>query len=146
MKKLIIFLTILLSNILNLSAQKITNAGDLKEFYLKYLTYSIKVSDERKQDSLVTVYSTQELYKAWNEDYNEIGLYDPFTNGVGENIDLMKRTLAVKRENNHYVVSFGCLTWPENKFVLENVVVYVNPEGKISHTVRPIDGYMTPSK
>lgn len=98
MKKLIIFLTILLSNILNLSAQKITNAGDLKEFYLKYLTYSIKVSDERKQDSLVTVYSTQELYKAWNEDYNEIGLYDPFTNGVGENIDLMKKLLLLSEK------------------------------------------------
>ena len=146
MNRLIFILTILLSNVLNLSAQKITNAGDLKEFYQKYLTYSIKISDERKQDSLVTVYSTQEMYKAWNEDYNEIGLYDPFTNGIGENIDLMKRTLTVKREKDHYAISFGCLTWPENKFVLENVIVYVNSEGKISHTVRPSDNYWTPTK
>ncbi len=89
MKKTILILTILLSTTLNVSAQKITNAEELKRFYTEYL--SVMDSNGTKADSLVRIHCTKEFHKAWNEDVNEIGLYDPLTNGFGENPDLMKK-------------------------------------------------------
>src|SRR5574344_777368 len=140
MKKTILILTILLSTILNVSAQTITNAEELKRFYTEYL--SVLGSNGRKMDSLVKTYCTKEFHKAWNREVNEIGLYDPLTNGFCGNPDLMKNTLVIKKESNSYVVSFNYLTWPDNKTMTESVIVYVNADGKISHTKRPSDGLL----
>lgn len=147
MKKIIIVLTIVLLNILNISAQKITNADDLKNFYIKYLTYNIDLSCEKAQDSLVKESCTKEFYIAWNEDVNEIGLYDPLTNGYFDDIDLMRSSLFVVKDRESYIVSFKHIrTFPEHKVEIERIIVYVNSEGKISHTVRPSDNYWTPTK
>ena len=126
------------------NAQTITSTNDLKRFYTEYLSYLL--SDEIKTDSIVKNYCTAELYKEWNKVVNEIGLYDPFTNGIFDDEDLMKSTLVIKKEGNEYVVSFNYLTWPDNKTKTESVIIYVNTNGKISHTKRPSDGYMSPEK
>ena len=63
-----------------------------------------------------------------------------------DDLDFMKNTLVVKKENDSYVVSFNYLTWPDNKTMCESVIVYVNSDGKISHTKRPSDGYMIPEE
>jgi hypothetical protein len=126
------------------NAQTITSTNDLKRFYTEYLSYLL--SDEIKTDSIVKNYCTAELYKEWNKVVNEIGLYDPFTNGIFDDVDLMKSTLVIKKEGNEYVVSFNYLTWPDNKTKTESVIIYVNTNGKISHTKRPSDGYMSPEK
>ena len=123
---------------------QISNKEDLKKFYTEYLSYLL--SDEIKTDSIVKNYCTSELYKEWNEIVNEIGLYDPFTNGLFEDAELMKSTLVIKKEGNEYVVSFNYLTWPDNKTKTESVIIYVNTNGKISHTKRPSDGYMIPEQ
>lgn len=81
-----------MSTTLNVSAQKITNAEELKRFYTEYFTYSVNLSDQSKIKALITDYCTQQFAKAWNEDVNEIGLYDPLTDGACENQDLMKNT------------------------------------------------------
>ncbi|MDE5570474.1 MAG: hypothetical protein K2I86_00205, partial [Prevotella sp.] len=81
---------------------------------------------------------------AWNEDVNEIGLYDPLTNGFCDDYNMMKTPLSGREEDNYYIVSFNYLTWPDKKTQTESVIVYVNSDGKISHTKRPSDGYMTP--
>ena len=120
---------------------QVSNKEDLKKFYTEYLSYF--VSDGIKTDSIVKNYCTAELYKEWNEIVNEKGLYDPFTNGIFDDEDLMKSTLVIKKEGNEYVVSFNYLTWPDNKTKTESVIIYVNANGKISHTKRPTDGYMT---
>ena len=133
-----------LLNIGNIMAQKITNENDLKNFYIEYL--SNLLSNEVKTDSLVKAYCTKELYTEWDEVVNKIGLYDPFTNGVCDNTEMMKKTLVVKKDSDGYSVSFDYLTWPDNKTVTESVIIFVNADGKISHTKRPLDGYMTPSK
>ena len=122
---------------------QVSNEEDLKRFYTEYL--SSFVSDGIKTDSIVKNYCTKELYKEWNRVVNEIGLYDPFTNGICDDEDLMKKTLVIKKEGNEYVVSFNYLRrWPDNKTETESVIIYVNTKGKISHTKRPSDGYMTP--
>lgn len=123
---------------------QVSNKEDLKKFYTEYLSHF--VSDDFKTDSIVKKYCTKELYKEWNEVVNEIGLYDPFTNGIFDDEDLMKKTLVVKKEGNEYVVSFNYLTWPDNKTKTESVIIYVNTNGKISHTKRPSDGYMIPEQ
>ena len=61
-------------------------------------------------------------------------------------MDLLKKTVAVCKEGDHYVVSFKYLNWPENNMLIESVIIYVNKEGKISHTKRPSDGLVIPSK
>ena len=144
MRKIILALAITLFNINTGFSQKVTCVNDLKRFYTEYLSYLL--SDEIKTDSIVKNYCTAELYKEWNKVVNEIGLYDPFTNGLCENAELMKKTLVVKKEGNEYVVSFNYLTWPDNKTKTESVIIYVNANGKISHTKRPSDGLMIPEK
>ena len=144
MKKTILILAILLSTIQNVSAQTITNAEGLKRFYTEYL--SVLGSNGTKLDSLVRIYCTKEFYKAWNREVCEIGLYDPLTNGFCDDQELMKNTLVIKKESNSYVVSFNYLTWPDNKTMTESVIVYVNADGKISHTKRPSDGLLIPEE
>ena len=145
MKKAILILTMTLLNIGNVVAQKITNENELKNFYIEYFSNAGRENEVLK-DSLVTVYCTKELYTAWHEDVYDIGLYDPLTNGLCENPEMMKKTLVVKKDSDGYSVSFDYLTWPDNKTETETVIIYVNADGKISHTKRPEDGYMTPSK
>ncbi len=77
------------------NAQTITSTNDLKKFYTEYLSYLL--SDEIKTDSIVKNYCTKELYKEWNKVVNEIGLYDPFTNGLSENAELMKKNACGKK-------------------------------------------------
>ena len=68
MKKTVLTWAIFLSVVLNVSAQKTTNAEELKRFYTEYL--SNLVSNNTKTDSLVKAYCTKELYAAWNEIVN----------------------------------------------------------------------------
>ena len=144
MRKIILALAITLFNANTGFAQKVTCVNDLKRFYTEYLSYLL--SDEIKTDSIVKNYCTAELYKEWNKVVNEIGLYDPFTNGLCENAELMKSTLVVRKDSEGYVVSFNYLTWPDNKTKTESVIIYVNTNGKISHTKRPSDGYVIPEQ
>ena len=141
MRKAILIIAVTLLNICNVFAQKITNEKELKNFYIEYLSMDSKET-EAQADSLVRSYCTKELYDAWNTDVNEVGLYDPLTNGYFD--DLMKKTLVVKKESDHYVVSFKYSTWRDNKIKEESIIIYVNTDGKISHTKRPSDGYITP--
>ena len=57
---------------INVSAQTINNADDLKNFYVKYL------SDESPEsiEALVSKYSTSSFNKEWKRIVIEIGLYD----------------------------------------------------------------------
>lgn len=142
MKKMFVT-TAMLFCILHLSASKINNAEDLKRFYVEYCTY---IHDDAKLDSLLRASCTKELVKEWYELVVSIGLYDPFTNGICDDFELTKKTVAVHKERDYYVVSFKYLNWPEDNMLTESVIIYVNKEGKISHTKRPSDGYMTPSK
>lgn len=144
MKRTILIWAIFLSAVFGVSAQKITNADELKKFYTEYL--SVLGTDGKRMDSLVVAYCTKELHAAWNREVNEIGVYDPFTNGIFDDLDFLKNTLVVKKEGDSYVVSFNYLTWPDNKTMCESVIIYVNADGKISHTKRPLDGYMTPEE
>jgi len=144
MRKIILALAITLFNANTGFAQKVTCVNDLKRFYTEYLSHF--VSDGIKTDSIVKNYCTKEFYKEWNEIVNEKGLYDPFTNGIFDDEDLMKSTLVVRKDSEGYVVSFNYLTWPDNKTKTESVIIYVNTNGKISHTKRPSDGYMIPEK
>lgn len=141
--KQIIFLLSLFFGLATCNAQ-VSNEEDLKRFYIEYLSHF--VSDDIKTDSIVKNYCTKEFYKEWNEIVNEKGLYDPFTNGIFDDEDLMKSTLVVRKNGEGYVVSFNYLTWPDNKTETESVIIYVNTKGKISHTKRPSDGYMIPEK
>lgn len=145
MKKIILLASLLLQ-ILCVSAQKINCADSLKVFYTKYLTYDVGTEYNERQKSLVSSCSTKDLYDAWYEDVHEVGLYDPLTLGGGatpDDLDFVKESLSVMTEKDYYVVSFAFHGWQGdiNKIVVN---VYVNAEGKISHTKRPSDGYMTP--
>ena len=144
MKKAILILTMTLLNIGNIMAQKITNENDLKNFYMEYFSFDT-VETEAQADSLVNAYCTKELYTAWNREVNEVGLYDPLTNGFGD-FETMRKTLVVKKETDCYVVSFNYVTWFDNKTLTESVIIYVNADGKISHTKRPEDGLVIPSE
>lgn len=139
MKKAILFLAITLQNICNSFAQKITNEKELKNFYTEYSSnlFSSKV------DSIVKAYCTKELYEAWYTDVTEIGLYDPLTNGACEDSETMRNSLVVRKESDGYVVSFDYSTW-DDKTATETVKIYVNADGKISHTKRVSDGLIIP--
>lgn len=144
MEKALLIMLVMSLNVLGLSAQKITSVKMLEQFYIDYFTYSPCLADTTKLDSLVNLYCTPDFVTAWNEDVNEIGLYDPLTNGFCDDYNMMKTTLSVREEDDYYIVSFNYLTWPDKKTKTESVIVYVNSDGKISHTKRPSDGYMTP--
>lgn len=141
MKKIIIIAAILFSPIC-LSAQGIKNEKDLAQFYTCYLSNILL--ENNKIDSLLSGSCTKEFIAAWNNLVNEIGLYDPFTNGVTGDYDFIKKTLKVKKEKNHYAVSFNYLTWPNNLTKEENVIVHVNNEGRICQVTRPTDNYSVP--
>lgn len=143
MKKYISIIAICLSFMFDASAQKITNAGDLKKYYMEYL--SNLVSDKVKTNALVKAYCTQKLYAAWNEDVNEIGVYDPFTNGYHDPV-MTRKTLQIQNKNDIYMVSFDYQTWPDNKTETEKILVFINSDGKIWQTKRPSDGYVTPNE
>lgn len=98
MKK-IIFLLSLFFGLATCNAQ-VSNEEDLKRFYTEYLSHF--VSDGIKTDSIVKNYCTKEFYKEWNEIVNEKGLYDPFTNGIFDDEDLMKSTLVVRKNGEGY--------------------------------------------
>ncbi len=141
MKKIIIFMVVILYFPFNLPAQGVKNEKDLTQFYVCYLS---NIFDDNKLDSLLPEYCTKEFIVVWNEQVNEIGLYDPFTNGISDDYDLIKKTLNVRKEENYYVVSFNYLTWPDNITKKEDVIVHVNDKGKIYRVTRPIDDYSIP--
>lgn len=125
----------------SLSAQGIKNEKDLTQFYVCYLS---NIFDDNKLDSLLSECCTKEFIVAWNEHVNEIGLYDPFTNGISDDYDFIKKTLKIRKEENQYVVSFCYLTWPDNITKNVSVIVHVNNNGRICRVVRPTDGYSVP--
>ena len=116
MKK-VILLVVFISQFLSISAQKITCADSLKVFYTNYFTYDVKLEDENRLNSLVSLYCTKGFYNAWFEDV----------------------------EKDYYLVSFKFHGW-QGDINMITVYVYVNADGKISHTKRPSDGYMTPGQ
>lgn len=147
MKK-VFLVAVLILHFLSVSAQKITCADSLKVFYIKYFTYDVGLECDSLQRSLVLSYCTNDFYTAWYEDVYDIGLYDPLTLGGGatpEDLEYVKESLSVIKENEFYVVSFRFHGWQGD---INKITVYViiNAEGKISHTKRPSDGYMTPKK
>lgn len=147
MKRLFILAVIILQ-LISVSAQKITCADSLKVFYTNYFTYNIELEDENRPESIVALYSTKDFYNAWYEDVCSIGLYDPLTEGIcptSEDLEFMKESLSVNREKDYYLVSFKYHGWQE---VINQITVYVyiDTDGKICHTKRPSDGYMTPEK
>ena len=144
MKKIMLSVVLLLS-FFSLQAQKTLNIQMLEQFYKNYFSSHRTGGDFTRLDSLVQSNCTPEFVQAWNEDVKDIGLYDPLTNGFCEDFDTMKNSLSIRKEDDHYIVSFCYYTWPDKKKETESVIVYVNNKGKISHTKRPSDGYMTPA-
>ena len=125
---------------INVSAQTINNADDLKNFYVKYL------SDESPEsiEALVSEYSTSSFNKEWKRIVIEIGLYDPLTKGYFDDNELIKNTLVIKDKQNksQYEVSFNAREYPDN-IKTESIIVFVE-NGKISGVMRPEDKYCFP--
>ena len=125
---------------INVSAQTINNADDLKNFYVKYL------SDESPEsiEALVSKYSTSSFNKEWKRIVIEIGLYDPLTKGYFDDNELIKNTLVIKDKQNksQYEVSFNAREYPDN-IKTESIIVFVE-NGKISGVMRPEDKYCFP--
>ena len=147
MKKFLLF-AVLVLQFISVSAKKITSADSLRVFYTQYFLLDVKLEDENQLNLLVSSSSTQDFYTAWYKDVYDIGLYDPLTRGAGgdsKDVDFMIKSLSVIKEKDYYTVSFKFHGWQGN--INEyTVYVYVNKEGKISHTRRPTDGYITPEE
>ena len=127
---------------INVSAQTINNADDLKNFLEKYLSDESPESDSL--EALVSKYSTSSFNKEWKEIVIGIGLYDPFTKGYFDDNELIKNTLVIKDKPNQdkYEVSFNARAYPDN-IKKESVIVFVE-NGKISGVMRPEDNYCIP--
>lgn len=125
---------------INVSAQTINNADDLKNFLVKYL------SDESPEslEALVSRYSTSSFNKEWKKIVIGIGLYDPLTKGYFDDNELIKNTLVIKDKQNRsqYEVSFNAREYPD-EIKTESVIVFVE-NGKISGIMRPEDKYCIP--
>lgn len=127
---------------LSLLAQNVSRLKKVEQFYTDYFT--LWAAYDARVDSLVMSNCTPEFVKAWQYDVREKGLYDPLTNGCCDDFNMMRRSLRIQEKDGSYIVSFNYLAWPTEDICTESVIVFLNAEGKISHTKRPSDGYMTP--
>ena len=124
-KKLFVMSLITLLSFLSMQvvAQTINSATDLKNFYIKYLSDNPDADKKAASD-----YCTAPLYKKWDEITSEV--YDPFTLGYFEDNDLIKQSIVIKEKSpkTMYEVSFKVHEYSNKQIKTVSLFIYV--EGK----------------
>lgn len=106
-------------------AQTINSATDLKNFYIKYLSDNPDVFVKTASD-----YCTAPLYKKWDEITSEV--YDPFTLGYFEDNDLIKQSIVIKEKSpkTMYEVSFKVHEYSNKQIKTVSLIIHVEENGK----------------
>lgn len=115
-------------------AQTINSATDLKNFYIKYLSDNPDADKKAASD-----YCTAPLYKKWDEITSEV--YDPFTLGYFEDNDLIKQSIVIKEKSpkTMYEVSFKVHEYSNKQIKTVSLIIHVEEDGKIYKIVRSSD-------
>ena len=135
-KKLFVMSLITLLSFLSMQvvAQTINSATDLKNFYMKYLS-----DDPDAYEKAAADYCTVPLYKKWEKITSEV--YDPFTLGYFEDNDLIKQSIVIKEKSpkTMYEVSFKVHEYSNKQIKTVSLFIYVEGKGKIYKIVRSSD-------
>ena len=135
-KKLFVMSLITLLSFLSMQvvAQTINSATDLKNFYMKYLS-----DDPDADEKAAADYCTVPLYKKWKKITSEV--YDPFTLGYFEDNDLIKQSIVIKEKSpkTMYEVSFKVHEYSNKQIKTVSLFIYVEGKGKIYKIVRSSD-------
>lgn len=115
-------------------AQTINSATDLKNFYMKYLS-----DDPDADEKAAADYCTVPLYKKWKKITSEV--YDPFTLGYFEDDELIKQSIVIKEKSpkTMYEVSFKVHEYSNKQIKTVSLFIYVEGKGKIYKIVRSSD-------
>ena len=135
-KKLFVMSLITLQSFLSMQvvAQTINSATDLKNFYMKYLS-----DDPDADEKAAADYCTVPLYKKWKKITSEV--YDPFTLGYFEDDELIKQSIVIKEKSpkTMYEVSFKVHEYSNKQIKTVSLFIYVEGKGKIYKIVRSSD-------
>ena len=135
-KKLFVMSLITLLSFLSMQvvAQTINSATDLKNFYMKYLS-----DDPDADEKAAADYCTVPLYKKWKKITSEV--YDPFTLGYFEDNELIKQSIVIKEKSpkTMYEVSFKVHEYSNKQIKTVSLFIYVEGKGKIYKIVRSSD-------
>ena len=135
-KKLFVMSLITLLSFLSMQvvAQTINSATDLKNFYMKYLS-----DDPDADEKAAADYCTVPLYKKWDKITSEV--YDPFTLGYFEDNDLIKQSIVIKEKSpkTMYEVSFKVHEYSNKQIKTVSLIIHVEENGKIYKIVRSSD-------
>ena len=135
-KKLFVMSLITLLSFLSMQvvAQTINSATDLKNFYMKYLSDNPDADKKAASD-----YCTVPLYKKWEKITSEV--YDPFTLGYFEDDELIKQSIVIKEKSpkTMYEVSFKVHEYSNKQIKTVSLFIYVEGKGKIYKIVRSSD-------
>ena len=135
-KKLFVMSLITLLSFLSMQvvAQTINSATDLKNFYMKYLS-----DDPDADEKAAADYCTVPLYKKWKKITSEV--YDPFTLGYFEDDELIKQSIVIKEKSpkTMYEVSFKVHEYSNKQIKTVSLFIYVEGKGKIYKIVRSSD-------
>jgi hypothetical protein len=135
-KKLFVMSLITLLSFLSMQvvAQTINSATDLKNFYMKYLSDDPDAYEKAAED-----YCTVPLYKKWDEVTSEV--YDPFTLGYFEDDELIKQSIVIKEKSpkTMYEGSFKVHEYSNKQIKTVSLFIYVEGKGKIYKIVRSSD-------
>ena len=114
-------------------------AATILTFYKAYCT---EFDGESKNDSILSVYCTDEL-REYVMDC--VGEYDFVLNG-GIYSEIHTESFRVVKQNEKYIVSFEYTPWPvRDEPAKDSVYIMVNKENKISYIIRPQDNYRVPN-
>lgn len=115
-------------------AQTINSATDLKNFYIKYLSDNPDADKKAAAD-----YCTVPLYEEWDKITSEV--YDPFTLGYFEDNDLIKQSIVIKEKSpkTMYEVSFKVHEYSNKQIKTVSLIIHVEENGKIHKIVRSSD-------
>lgn len=118
-------------------AQTINSATDLKNFYMKYLSDDPDAPDA--YEKAASDYCTVPLYKKWEKITSEV--YDPFTLGYFEDDELIKQSIVIKEKSpkTMYEVSFKVHEYSNKQIKTVSLFIYVEGKGKIYKIVRSSD-------
>ena len=119
---------------MQVGAQTINSATDLKNFYMKYLSDDPDVIVKTALD-----YCTIPLYEEWDRITSEV--YDPFTLGYFEDDELIKQSIVIKEKSpkTMYEVSFKVHEYSNKQIKTVSLFIYVEENGKIYKIVRSSD-------
>ena len=135
-KKLFVMSLITLLSFLSMQvvAQTINSATDLKNFYMKYLS-----DDPDADEKAAADYCTVPLYKKWEKITSEV--YDQFTLGYFEDDELIKQSIVIKEKSpkTMYEVSFKVHEYSNKQIKTVSLFIYVEGKGKIYKIVRSSD-------